>query len=105
MSETDEQWISSIEKRTNSRDEFDALHRHYSGEDNISHRFATADHHRETLHYKSESALSFNTFLDRMQKMFNILLDEGGPMVDSTQVRELFRRVQKPQIQNMVKAL
>ena len=49
--------------------------------------------------------MSFNTFLDRMQKMFNIFCDEGEQMADSTQVRELFRRVQHQQLQDTVKAL
>ena len=40
-----------------------------------------------------------------MQKMFNIFCDEGEQMADSTQVRELFRRVQHQQLQDTVKAL
>ena len=35
VAETTEQWISSIEKRANGRDNFDALHRHYSSEGNV----------------------------------------------------------------------
>ena len=40
-----------------------------------------------------------------MQKMFNIFRDEEEPMTDSTQVCELFSRVQHPQFQDTVKAL
>ena len=40
-----------------------------------------------------------------MQKIFNLLFDEGGYMSDSTQVCKLFRRVQHPQLQDTVKAL
>ena len=43
--------------------------------------------------------------LDSMQKMFNIFRNEGGPMADSTQVRELIRRVQHPQLQDTFKDL
>ena len=103
--ETDEQWVISIEKRANGQDEFDALRRHYRGEGNISRHIATEDRLRETLHYKSECAFSFNTFLDRIQKIFNIFCNEGEPMADSTQVREIFRRVKHPQLQDTVKAL
>ena len=37
--------------------------------------------------------------------MFNIFRDEEEPMTDSTQVCELFSRVQHPQFQDTVKAL
>ena len=37
--------------------------------------------------------------------MFNIFRDEGEEMADSTQVRELFKRVQHPQLLDTVKAL
>ena len=40
-----------------------------------------------------------------MKKMFNIFCDEGGTMAGSTQVHELSRRVQQPQLQYTVKAL
>ena len=105
MSETAEQWISIIEKRANGQDNFDALFRHYRSEGNTSHRVTTVYRLRETLHYKSEHALSFNTLLDRMQTIFNVFYDEEEPMDDSTQVRELFRRVQHPQLQGTVKSL
>ena len=49
--------------------------------------------------------MTFNTFLDRMQKMFNIFCGEGGNIYNSMQVRELFRRVQHPELQYTVKAL
>ena len=74
---TAEQWTSSIEKRVNGWDEFDALRRHYRSEGNVSRRVATVDRLQDIFHYKNDRALSFNTFLDRMQKIFNIFRDEG----------------------------
>ena len=50
MAETAQQWISSIEKCTNIRDDFDALRRHYSGEGNSSRRVATAGRLQEMPH-------------------------------------------------------
>ena len=105
VSKTYERWISSIEKRANGRDNFDDLRRHDRGEVNVSRCVATSDRLRETLHYKSECALSFNTFLDKMQKMFNIFRNEEEPMADRTQVHELFWKVQHPQLQDTVKSL
>ena len=49
--------------------------------------------------------LYFNTFLYRMKKILIIFRDEGEPMADNTQVRELFRRVQHHQLQDKFKAL
>ena len=49
--------------------------------------------------------MSFDTFLDRMQKISNVFYDKEEQMADSTQLRELFRRVQHPRIQDTVKAL
>ena len=89
-----EQFISSIEKRVNGKDNFDTLCRHYSGKGNVSRRVATSDRLCETLHYNSMNALSLYTFLDRLQKMFNISCDEGEHIYYSMKVHELFRRVQ-----------
>ena len=96
VAEKNEQWISSIEKRANGRDDFDNLLRHYSGEGNVIRRVATSDCPRETLHYKSNHTLLLNTFLYRVQNMFNILHDKGQQMDRSTQVRELFKEISTP---------
>ena len=105
MAETSEKWIKSTEKLENGRENFEALFRHYTGKGNVIHCISMSDLLREKLHYKSKRALSFNTFLDRTHNMFNILCNEGEQMDDSTQVHELFRRVQHPLIQDTVKAL
>ena len=61
----------------NGRVNFDALSFHCSGEGNVSRHVATADCLQETLQDKSDCAMSFNIFLDIMQKMFNIFRDKG----------------------------
>ena len=43
-----------------------------SGEGNTSRRIAVAERIRDTLHYKNERAMQFFTFLDKLQKIFNI---------------------------------
>ena len=50
VNETAEQWISSIKKRRNSRNKFDALRRHCSGESNVSRRVATEYCLQQKLH-------------------------------------------------------
>ena len=60
---------------------------------------------REGLHYKNERSLAFSIFLDRMQKMFNIYEEEGEEFTENAKLRELFKWVQHPQLQDTVKAL
>ena len=60
---------------------------------------------QESLNYKSERSLAFSVFLDRMQHMFNIYEEEQEEFSEYTKTRELFKRVQHPQLQDTIKAL
>ena len=62
VAETAEQWIKGLEVHGNGQRNMMALREHYSGEGNVSHRIATAERMRESLHYKSECSLAFNVF-------------------------------------------
>ena len=103
--ESAEQWIRPLALRGNGRDDVLELHHHYEGEGNQSRRITSADKYRETLHYKSERAMPWETFLDRMQKMFNIYKEEGEEMTKNTKLRELFKRTKPPQLVESVMAL
>ena len=103
--ESAEQWIRDIEHLNNGRCDMQALRNHYQGEGNASRRIATAEKLKETLHYKSERSLTFTTFLDHMQKMFNIFQEEGEELSENAELRELFKWVQHPQLQDTVKVL
>ena len=105
MAESAEQWIQPLAPRGNGRDDILELRRHYKGEGNQSRRIASADKYRETLHYKSEHAMPWETFLDQMQKMFNIYKEEGEEMTENTKLRELFKCTKHPQLTKSVKAL
>ena len=105
VAELAEQWIKDLTPLVNGRRDMEALCNHYGGEGNKSRRIATAEKLRESLHYKSECSLPFSTFLDRMQKMFNIFKEEGEQLTENAKVRELFKRVQHTQLQDTVKAL
>ena len=76
VAESAEQWMKDLTPRVNGRCDMEALRNHYGGEGNASRRIATAEKLRESLHYKNEHSLPFLTFLDRMQKMFNIFKEE-----------------------------
>ena len=105
VAESAEQWIKNLAPRVNRQLDMEALRNHYGGEGNASRRIATAKKLRETLHYKSERSMPFSTFLDRMQKMFNIFQEEGEELTENAKVRELLKRVQNNQLQDTVKAL
>ena len=105
MAESAEQWIKDLTPRVNGRRDMEALRNHYGGEGNASRKIATAEKLRESLHYKSQHSLPFSTFLDRMQKMFNIFKEEGEQLTENAKVRELFKRVQHTQLQDTIKAL
>ena len=82
-----------------------ALRKHYSGEGNTSRRIAAAERIRDTLHYKNELAMSFSTFLDKLQKMFNIFEEKNEPISEQAKVRMLLKKVEHPQLQDAVNAL
>ena len=103
--ESAKQWIRPLAPRGNGRDDMLELRRHNEGEGNQSRRITSADKYRETLHYKSERAMPWETFLDRMQKMFNIYKEEGEEMTENAKLRELFKHTKHPQLIESVKAL
>ena len=105
VAESVEQWIKDLAPRVNGRRDMEALRNHYGGEGNASRRFVMAEKLRESLHYKSECSLPFSTFLERVQKMFNIFKEEGEQLTENAKVRELFNCVQHMQLQDTVKAL
>ena len=105
VDESAEQWIKNLAPRVNGRLDMEALCNHYGGEGNASRHITMAEKLRKTLHYKSERSMTFSTFLDRMQKMFNIFQEEGEELTKNTKVCELLKRVQHNQLQAPVKAL
>ena len=105
VAESVEQWIKNLASCVNGRLDMEALRNHYGSKGNASRCIATAEKLHETLHYKSERSMPFSTFLDHMQKMFNIFQEEGEELTENAKVRELLQRVQNNQLQDTVKAL
>ena len=100
-----EQWIKPLDKKQNGRADMITLRNHYSGEGNTSRRIAAAENLCDTLHYKNERALPFSTFLDKLQKMFNIFEEENKVITEPAKVRMLIQKVQHPQLQTAVDTL
>jgi hypothetical protein len=105
QTETAEQWIKSVAREQNGREDMIALRNHYSGEGTTTRRIAQAEGYRDTLHYKDEKSLSFSFFLDKIQKMFNMFEEEGEAVTEQAKVRMLLKKVQHPALQNAVSAL
>ena len=105
QTESAEQWIKPIARKQSGRSDMEALRAHYSGEGNTSRRIAVAEKTRDTLHYKNERAMSFSSFLDKLQKMFNIFEEENEPISDQAKVRMLLQKVEHPQLQDAIGAL
>jgi hypothetical protein len=98
-------WIKDTLKYADGRKSMKALCAHFAREGNASHNVAEADRLQESLHYKSERAMAFETFLTQMQRMLNIYEKEGEPMPEDQKVRLLFKKVQHKDLDSAIKAL
>jgi hypothetical protein len=98
-------WIKNTLKYSDGRRSMNALRAHFAGEGNASRNMAEAERMHESIHYKSERALSFETFLTQCQKMFNIFEKEGEEMSDESKVRFLFRKIQHDGLRSSIDAL
>ena len=103
--ENSEVWVKKIRRHQNGRLDMEALRSHYRGEGNQSRRITDAELMRDTLHYKSESAMPFATFLAKVQKMFNIYDQIGEPYSESAKLRFLFEKVQSPDLKHPLEAV
>lgn len=98
-------WVKCTHRHANGRTSMKALRDHFSGEGNASRNISEADRLKESLHYKSERSLAFETFLTQCQKMYTIYDKEAEPMADDAKLRFLFKRVQHPALQQAIEAL
>ena len=71
-----------------------ALRNQYSDEGNTSCRIAVAERLRDSLHYKNKKSLQFSTFLDKLQKMFNVFQEEKEEITEQAKVRMLMKKVE-----------
>ncbi len=89
-----ESWIRAIAKHQDGRRDMTALRRHYAGKGNSTYRIVDAKKIQTTHHYKSERALPFNKFLDTLQRMFTIFIEENKPLTECAKVDNLLTKVQ-----------
>ena len=82
-----------------------ALCDHFSGKGNSTRRIAEADRMNKYLHCKNKRSLSFEMFLTKFHKMFNIYEKEGEPMLGDAKLLFLFDRTNHDSLQVEVEAL
>lgn len=98
-------WIKATLRYSDGRRSMKALRDHFEGAGNASRNKADADQLSESLHYKSERSMTFETFLTQCQKMYNIYEKEGEPYSDDAKVRFLFKKVQHRDLSGAIEAL
>lgn len=103
--ESSEAWIKTIKRYLNGRRDWIALKKHYEGAGNTTRRIAEADRLRDTLFYKSERALPFATFLDRLQRWFTISEHEEEQLSENQKVRYLLEKTQHQALQEHCKII
>ena len=100
-----EHWIKSMQRFKDGRRSMIALRNHFSGEGNATRRIAEADRIKETLHYRNERALTFETFLTKCEKMYNIYAQHGEEMSEDAKIRFLFKKIQHSALSSAIEAM
>ncbi len=98
-------WVKDTMRHQDGRRSMRALRDHFAGEGNATRNMAEAERLYDSLHYKSERSMAFETFLTNCKKMFNIYETEGEPMLDEAKVRFLFKKVQHKDLLPAIAAL
>ena len=100
-----ENWIKAINRHKDGRRSMTALRNHFSGEGNVTRRIAEADRYKDTLHYKNERSLPFETFLTKCEKMYNIYAQHKEPMKEEAKIRFLLKKVQHSGLASAIEAM
>ena len=103
--ENSEEWVKKTKKKQDGRQDFKSLHAHYEGAGRASRRIAHAEQIKENTFYKSERAMPFSLFLNRLQTMFNIYEEEEEPIPPNAKVRLLYEKIQHPKLLGAVEAM
>ena len=100
-----EDWIKPVARYKDDRRSDKALKDHFACEGNATRRIAEADRLKDSLHYKNERSMTFELFLTKYQKMYNIYRDEGEELSEDAKVRFLFKKISHSGLNNAVEAM
>ena len=94
-----------MKSNQDGRADLKALNSYYQGEGNTTRLIAEPERSREMLHYKSERALPFGTFLHNLEQMFNMFDETGEPYGNTAKLCTFFDKVQHSQLTSSISAL
>jgi len=97
-------WVKETLKFSDGRRSMQALINHFAEEGNATRNLAEAERLYQSIHYKNEKAMNFETFLTQCQRMFNIFDKKGEVMAEEAKVRFLFRKIEYPGLQGAIQA-
>ena len=100
-----ENWIKKVARFRDGRRTMQALRDHFSGEGNVTRRIAEAERIRDTLQYKNERNLTFETYLTKCEKMYNIFENHDEKMEEDAKIRFLFKNIQHSGLEADIAAL
>ena len=104
--ESSEEWIKPFRRYASGRRDGQALRDHYAGEGGTTRRQAAAVKLRESLHYKSERAMPFDKFHEKVQHMFRLFEGcNGEEYTSDMKIRFLLDRTVHDKLEATVKAL
>ena len=92
------QFIKKNKKMNNGRADHQLLAKHYNGAGNLEVRLKRAKMLKETVHYKNEKILKFDSFLHKIEEMVNIFEEVGQPMFPDAKLTFLLDKVQCPEM-------
>lgn len=100
-----ENWIKKVTRFRDGRRSMQALKDHFSGEGNVTRRIAEAERIRDTLQYKNERNLTFETYITKCEKMYNIFENHGETMEEDAKIRFLFKNIHHSGLEADIAAL
>jgi len=92
IGEESESFLKPLRKYENGKRDMGALIAHYKGPGNLTRRLTEAARMSTTLHYKTEGAMPFDTFISKCKKMFNMYEEAGEPFHESAKLRFLLEK-------------
>ena len=105
LSSTMQQWIEPVARKQDGRLSMEALRTHCVSSGNVSRRVSHAEKIKRSLTYTDERRGTFNSFLQKLSKMFLIYKEEKEPMAEDAKIRVLFEKINHPQLKDAIAAL
>jgi hypothetical protein len=94
-----ETFVKPHRKKKSGRADMIALRNHYKGHGNKAKLKAEAVALKNTLHYKNEKALTFDTYLQCVQKMIHLFEQAEEPMTAPSQLDFMLDNIQDESLQ------